>query len=738
MKIRRTVIALLVFVVSFPLAAGIYFGSSDLNDNDEVLFTVRQTLPGTVSYRSLFYAKIVNGSAAAVPRILTCYPEQMELLSGGTVLQIRNRYGTARYSLDAEQLEWLKQADSIPLNSKRLSVRSVSPDGKWSCYVEKTGYAEGSLVFENSATGKKFVLDEHAPFSYDDVPVKWAPDSTVFLYSKNGAVYFCDPDAVQRGVRPDEKYCEIGTGSIDSVCWAGDSLFYVDSDMVYKIDIKGLYTTGLYSGIIGKGTPCGRLPEHFDSRSDIFSVNADNTSLFLIKSGKIFSRYSLRNNSCNYLRIDFSRPYTNSSGSMLDAVVLWSGSGEPYVWMRLMPYAGGEPQAAVYKITDSFTPLLSVENSCRPVVSSDGTLAAFFSGSTVYVYNVSTWKRVGQLSGENMISAVWGGNTVLYVGGDRSVRRWDVAADKSTVLFLSSASAGMWDKKSGQVTVTAGDGRAFLLDKSMKLWAELPSAPEQKASNQNGRYRVFNGTTQNALYENALYVRTLSGKAVTNAVYPESVSKTPERRKAALVFDAYDSTDGLACILSTLNKYNVTGTFFLNGEFIRRYPSETKQIASTRNKCASLFFSPVDLTGGAFVADENFIRRGLARNEDEFYQCTGKELSLLWHAPYYRATDAVRSWGKKAGYTYVDAPDGGADEMTFEDAVNKNGAYLSSAQIIEKILASLKKNGGGVVPVTVGFAYGMRADYVYQNLDLLVSAVLDEGFDIVSAGELAD
>lgn len=738
MKVLRAVIMSLFFVVSLPLSAGIYFGNSDLNDNDEVLFTVRQTFPGTVSYRSLFYAKIADGAAASVPRILTCYPEQMELLSGGSVLQIRSRYGTALYSTETGRLTWLRQADSIPLNSMRLSVRSVSPDGKWSCYIEKSGYAEGRLVFENSKTGKKTVLDEHSSFGYDTVPVKWSPDSTIFLYSRNSTIYFCDPDAVQRGVRMDEKYCRIGPGSIDSVCWAGDSLFYIDSDIVYKVDIKGVYTTGLYSGIIGKGSPCGRLPEHFDFHSDAFSVNAQNTSLFLIKSGKIFSCYSLRTDSCNYLDVVFSRPYINSSGSMLDAVVLWSGAGEPYVWMRIMPYTGGEPQASVYKITDAFIPVLSVENSCRPVVSSDGTLAAFFSGNTVYVYNISTWKRVGQLSGENMVSAVWGGNTVLYVGGEQSVRRWDVAEDKSTVLFLSSAASGMWDRKSGRITVTSGGGRTFALDKSMELWSELPAAPGQAASSQNGRYRIFSGASQNASYENALYVRTLSGKAVTKAVYPQSVMKISERRKAALVFDAYESADGLPCILSTLNKYKVTGTFCLNGEFIRRYPFETRQIASTRNSCASLFFSPVDLTGNAFVTDENFVRRGLARNEDEFYQCTGRELELLWHAPYYHTTDDVRRWGRNAGYEYIDIPGSSPCEMTFQDAFGRKDPYLSAAQIIEKNLAALKKNNGGIIPVTVGFAYGVRTDYVYQNLDLLISAILDEGFDIVNADELAD
>lgn len=208
-----------------PLGAGVSFGNADLNDKDEILFTVRRDFPGTPSYRSLFYAKLVNGAPAESPRALTCYPERMELLSGGSVLQIRNRCGTARYSFETGTLEWTEQADTIPLDSMPLFPRAVSPDGAWSCFVVKTGFAEGILTFENSATGRRTALDPHASVSYDSLPVKWAPDSSLVLYAKDGTVCFCSPDALFRGVEIDEAYREIGPGSIDSVCWAGGSVF---------------------------------------------------------------------------------------------------------------------------------------------------------------------------------------------------------------------------------------------------------------------------------------------------------------------------------------------------------------------------------------------------------------------------------------------------------------------------------------------------------------------------------
>ena len=95
---KYLIAAIFVFGIILPLSAKISFGSFDLNQNDEILFSLGQNMPGTNSYSSLFYSKLVNGTGKNSPELLTCYPEQMELLEEGTVLQIRNRYGTGRYN----------------------------------------------------------------------------------------------------------------------------------------------------------------------------------------------------------------------------------------------------------------------------------------------------------------------------------------------------------------------------------------------------------------------------------------------------------------------------------------------------------------------------------------------------------------------------------------------------------------------------------------------------------------
>ena len=51
--------------------------------------------------------------------------------------------------------------------------------------------------------------------------------------------------------------------------------------------------------------------------------------------------------------------------------------------------------------------------------------------------------------------------------------------------------------------------------------------------------------------------------------------------KIILAVDALDDASGLSSILYVLKKYKIPATFFINGEFIRRYPKETVQVAKS-------------------------------------------------------------------------------------------------------------------------------------------------------------
>ena len=725
---KTGILCLVVSLFSFSLFAGTSFGNPDLNLNDEILFTVRHNMVGTSPYKSLFHAALKDGKPESAPEVITCYPEQMELLSGGDILQIRNRYGIARYSSKSGELKWIEKTAEMPENIVPVVPYAVSPNGKYFCRIERTSVFSGNLMLVSTQTGKSSVLCEGVLNSYEDLPVKWAPDSSVLVYEKNNFVYFCNPDAVLRGVEIDERYRKVGRGSINSVYWASPKyLAYIDDYLLYKINTKELYTLGLYSGIIGQGKPMGRLPFQFNPLTDKFSCNSEVTSAVVTQNGRLFTYLIVRSASCDYMDVVYSRPYTESKASLVASYVFWDDNGKPVLWQEKLPYDGIKEHGSVYKLDVQAQQVLQIEDSGKPFVSPNGSKVMFFAGSTVYVYDMNTWKRLAVLTGEKVVSAIWTDDSTLIVGGEKSVRKWNIFANKFETITLSSVAAGYWDTSDYSIVADTGDSNFYRYDSKKKTWSKTDYTARLDPVKQNGRYRVFIGTTPNKNYDNAIYVRSLSKRAVTIPVYRESAKKAPEKKKVALAIELYDNADGLPVILSELKKFNAKGSFFVNGEFIRRYPAETRQIVTNGHLCASMFFTTANLTENSFVINEDFVRRGLARNEDEFYDCTKNELTLFWHAPYYSTTPDIIKAGENAGYTYV---------LPCSDFSEFNNPDMDPEKLIKKYIAALEKTNSGVVSVVGGFSQSNHSRPLYKYMALLISALLDSGYELVDLNSL--
>ena len=725
---KTGILCLVISLFSFSLIAGTSFGNPDLNQNDEILFTVRHNMVGTSSYKSLFHVALKDGKPDGSPEVITCFPEQMELLSGGDELQIRNRYGIARYSNKSGSLKWIEKTNEMPENIVPVVPYAVSPDGKYFCRIERTSIFSGNLVLVSTQTGKTSILCEGVLNSYEDLPVKWAPDSTVLIYEKNNSVFFCNPDAVLRGVEIDERYRKVGRGSINSVYWASSKyLAYIDDYLLYKINTKELYTLGLYSGIIGQGKPMGRLPFQFNPLTDKFSCNGEVTSALVTQNGRLFTYLVVRSASCDYMDVIYSRPYTESNASLVASYVFWDAAGKPVLWQEKLPYDGIKEHGSVYKIDSQAQQVLEIEDSGKPFVSPNGSKVMFFAGSTVYVYDMNNWKRLAVLTGEKVVSAIWTDDSNLIVGGEKSIRKWNIFANKFETITLSSVSAGYWDTSDYSIIADTGNETYYRYDSKRRTWSKADITGTVTPVKQNGRYRVFIGTTPNKNYDNALYVRSLSKRAVTVPLYKESTKKTTEKKKVALAIELYDNADGLPLILSELKKFNAKGSFFVNGEFIRRYPAETKQIVTNGHLCASMFFTTANLTENSFVINEDFVRRGLARNEDEFYDCTKTELTLFWHAPYYNTTPDIIKYGENAGYTYIHSS---------TDISEFNNPDMDPEKLIKKYLQALEKSNGGVVSIVGGFSQSNHSRPLYKYMALLISALLDSGYELVDLNSL--
>lgn len=730
----KSLLAAVLMTAAFSVYSEISFGEPDLNGDNKVLFAVSHNIAGSPSYSTAFSADVASCSEV---KILTCYPERMELLNKGAVLQVRNRYGTARYSNADNSLAWITHTDVIPTESIRQVPQAVSPDGKWSCYLKKNGSASAELVLKNSTTLAERVIDGNASFKTDSVPVKWSPDSSIVIYEKDGYVFFCDPKAAFQKLQLVDDFRKIGPGTINSIAFAqGKTIVYIDRDLVYKINSNELFTRGLYSQMVGCGVVSGRLPSVFDGSHDVFYVNKNADKLVIIQGNKVVSSYNLTLTGFNYLSATYSKPFTDMRGSVTGYNLFWTTNDESILWVDLIAVKDGKKKSCIYRLNGELKSLSMMDETSVPVVSPDGKFVLFASGENLLVYDISLWQLLGKLSGEKVVTYLWNGSSTVYAGGEMSVREWKLDTSFKTsgtvrTIFLSSVKHVFWNGSAVRAVDSLGKN-FYDYDSVKNVWIKGQACDENfrpSSTIQNGRYRVFNGSTSNGRYGNALYIRTLSGKAVTKPLFLDSTVKVPVRKRVSIAFDAADSADGLSNILAALKEYSIPATFFVNGEFIRRYPNETKQIAAGGFECGSMFYTNADLTGKGFVVDEEFIRRGLARNEDEFFAATGKELSLIWHAPKYRASETIVKGGQLSGYRYVHGEEFNLDTTTMENVIYKTGEYVSSAEIINRFVAKAKD--GDVITVSTGLSRGTRKDYLYENLDLLIGALLDNGFEIV-------
>ena len=175
----------------------------------------------------------------------------------------------------------------------------------------------------------------------------------------------------------------------------------------------------------------------------------------------------------------------------------------------------------------------------------------------------------------------------------------------------------------------------------------------------------------------------------------------------------------------------MSATFFINGEFLRRFPDTVQAIAADKHECVSSFYTTVDLLSDDFIIDENFIRRGLARNEDEFYALTQQDLKLLWYPPYGRFSEFIEKAGAAAGYKMIKNPirphtSGTPDGSSCTDVL--------SSESIARICADLK--AGDVILLPCGGKGSCFSSRICDKIDVLINAVLESGYTLLPVSAL--
>jgi peptidoglycan/xylan/chitin deacetylase (PgdA/CDA1 family) len=772
---RRTVLILLVSVlILLPLSAEVRFSGLHLSKDDLLLFSARTGSPMYGTYDTLLTGELEDGFL----RQLTFFPEQVSLLEMGSKLQIRNRFGVFRSGPGLDTVEAVAAFPSFinggDIETGKLLTISSSPDGRYLVYFDPVTYAYADLKLYDVEQQSSVLVSSNVELSYEEPPADWSSSSEYFIYHKGGDVYYYSIEQKLENRIIDESYRKIGTGDVSSVVWTGrNELYYIRRNLVYRILASEFFARSIYGGMLDIGTIVGKVPFVFNPNFDSFVVSPDGKKMLYNRSGRSLFLYFMHND--DYLASEGikSLPYLLLPRNTRVKEIIWSSSD--IITVLTGSIENGERKSGLYRIdltvnSDALTfQKIPGEGTQGIKLSPDESLVAVMKRDGVDLKSYDTWSSKQTFAHAVPLHVLWPSEEELLIAGQELTELINLRKESRETLALSQA--GSYGYSSDGKVVQQIGGKNYWLDPAEEFfWTVSDAQSDAQADNDsvNGGggfspleastagtdYRVYLESITGGSYRNIVMVRQVSGYG-TRSLFPKPEKQYdpfPERdepalsfgfnhgsrirrREVSLVFNAIDSPEGLTEALQILDDYDLRATFFVNGEFIRRNPGAVKELASSAHEIGSLFYVYFNMTDSRFKLDIDFIKRGLARNEDDFFAATNKELSLLWHAPFYFVSSDIISAGQEMNYRYIGRDVDPLDWVP-EDDCSGEGYYLSSRDIVKRVMEL--KQPGSIIPVRLGELEEGRGDYLFQNLDLLVNALLQDGYSIVPVTTLIE
>ncbi len=765
MKRRSNLLALSFALASAflpPAFAELEFHGLDLGKNDALLFSARAELPAGGAFDALFLADLAKGSTTP----MTVFPERIALVDGGRRLQVQNRFGLFRSD---PAMTALAPVAGFPSFARGASVRpgklipcAASQDGVYVLSVAPISPAYARLVLFDTVKGEEYTVSSKVEFSMEEFPARWSPDSRNFVYAKGGSLYYFSLDQYSGGRVMDEEFRRIGDGRIQCARWSADgSLYYIRASSLFRILPAEFFTQALYRGIAGMGVLAGNTPFPFDPSFDDFWVSPEGSRIILSKGGRnLFLLYLDPDDFGSEARVT-ALPYLFLQGDTMVRDVLWPRGGDVTVLTGSL--RDGQRKSGAYRFAAPGDPSLlglaprvaslDVADAGELVLSPDQSKIAVIKAGGISIRDYADWSLRSEIKAPGTLHALWITEDRMVVAGASLIETVEIGSGIRGLVAISQAEA-YGRAEDGSVLVKAG-GSPYKRSQDAQTWLPQASFPTTAASTSSPAYRVYLDALAAGAYRNTVMIRSIKALGTrplfpppptTYALFPDKDEpRSPgafdhgsriRRREVSLAINAVDSADGLIRVLDVLKDYDIRTTFFVNGDFIARNPGAARLLAGSGQEMGSMFFTAVDPTDARFRIDRDYVRRGLARTEDDWFTATGKELSLLWHTPYYTTNSDILEAGASMNYTYVGRDLDPLDWVGKADAANLPGSYIPAHRIVENILASAKP--GSIIPIRLGIPDGGREDYLFRELALLVDALMGAGYDIVPVSALIE
>ncbi|MDR0403380.1 MAG: hypothetical protein LBH35_07320, partial [Treponema sp.] len=545
-----------------PVFAKLTFSDLDVSADNRMLFLA--DTGGSRPQNTLILSRLTDLSLQQ----LTVIPEKISLIENGRALQIRNALGAMRLSLTGGLPRGIvgqpSFAEGAPVLGSRIDNSATSADGRWLLVVDPVSSAYGNLVLVNTLSGVRTVISNNIERPTSMFVADWSPDSRVFVYTKEGKLYYYTVTSNTPPSYPvDERYRLIGDGTINSICWnkTGD-LFYVRDSTVYRIRGTELFARSIYVDFMEAGIVVGKIPFEFDPGFDTFWIAPDFQSVLLSKGGRNIFYFPLGADDYDSDKV-IALPYLMLPRSTYNVVVLWPLGGALTVLAATPPDAEGRTAIAYRLNTNTNTAgnsdgvvglemafeLLEVPPGPAGALSDDGSKVVFWGEKGCVLYDYINWRYLGDISSRPVWDCLWLAGGDLVVGDSSRLERIKITISGGNVILvrallcLSSADLYGYDERTGQIAASAG-GLWFTTD-GLNPWTEIGRPTLRARSQVSGRYRVYLENQNSGPYTNLPMIRNITASGTLPLLNNASYTGGEETgasglREVAVCFDLYD------------------------------------------------------------------------------------------------------------------------------------------------------------------------------------------------------
>lgn len=221
------------------------------------------------------------------------------------------------------------------------------------------------------------------------------------------------------------------------------------------------------------------------------------------------------------------------------------------------------------------------------------------------------------------------------------------------------------------------------------------------------------------------------------------VSSVRTAKKAvAFTFDAGWVKEGAREILEILRRNRIKCTFFLTGEFMRRYPDIVRELTDDGHEIGNHSLNHPHLTmlevdGGSESkpgVTRKFLYHQLLAADSMYAAISGKKMAPLWRAPFGELNKDILLWAAEAGYKHI----GWSARLDSWDWVTDttSSLYRSNKEIMEHILSVEKKSGLNGKIILMHFGTERKKDLPYLVFDDLFKELRKRNYKFVTISKL--